>query len=94
MIEELCEKGLSMVMFDFIGLTQEQSRKLIYEIRQGVFNYSSNKNFRVPYSLTLVLDLGGSRILTGTIMNMKVCLIIKYKIIFIQQLVVKMKKIV
>lgn len=89
MIEELCEKGLSMVMFDFIGLTQEQSRKLVFEIRQGVFNYSSNKNCRVPYSLALVLDLGGSRILTGTIMNTKVCLIIKYKITFIQRSVEK-----
>ncbi|XP_060866433.1 pyruvate kinase-like [Metopolophium dirhodum] len=67
LIEEFCESGASMVIFDFNGLSFEQSRKMVYEIRQGVFNYSLKKNNRVPYSMTLVLDLEGSCITTGSI---------------------------
>ncbi|CAI6376921.1 unnamed protein product [Macrosiphum euphorbiae] len=40
LIEEFCESGASMVIFDFNGLSFEQSRKVVYELRQGVFNYS------------------------------------------------------
>jgi len=74
MIEEFCERGVSMVMFDFHDLSYEQSRQMIYDIRQGVFNYSLHKNDQIPYSLTLVLDLIGSRIITGTIYNTNVML--------------------
>ncbi|KAL5240901.1 hypothetical protein ACI65C_008311 [Semiaphis heraclei] len=69
LIEEFCESGASMVIFDFNGLSFEQCRKMILEIRQGVFNYSLKKNNRVPYSMTLVLDLEGSCITTGSILN-------------------------
>ncbi|XP_001944086.1 pyruvate kinase isoform X2 [Acyrthosiphon pisum] len=69
LIEEFCESGASMVIFDFNGLSFEQSRKMVYEIRQGVFNYSLKKNNRVPYSMTLVLDLEGSCITTGSIFH-------------------------
>lgn len=62
-----------MVVFDFNGLSYEQCRKIVNETRQGVFDYSVNNNFRVPYSLALVLDLGGPRITTGNIYNTKVC---------------------
>ncbi|XP_026820468.1 pyruvate kinase-like [Rhopalosiphum maidis] len=69
LIEEFCERGVSMVIFDFNGLTFEQSRKMVFEIRQGVFNYSLKKNNQIPYSITLVLDLGGSCITTGSIFH-------------------------
>jgi len=69
LIEEFCERGVSMVIFDFNGLTFEQSRKMLLEIRQGAFNYSLKKNNQVPYSITLVLDLGGSCITTGSIFH-------------------------
>ncbi|CAI6353367.1 unnamed protein product [Macrosiphum euphorbiae] len=69
LIKEFCESGASMVIFDFNGLSFEQSRKMVYEIRQGVFNYSLKKNNRVPYSMTLVLDLEGSCITTGSIFH-------------------------
>ncbi|CAI6347792.1 unnamed protein product [Macrosiphum euphorbiae] len=69
LIEEFCESGASMVIFDFNGLSFDQSRKMVYEIRQGVFNYSLKKNNRVPYSMTLVLDLEGSCITTGSIFH-------------------------
>ncbi|XP_026820471.1 pyruvate kinase-like [Rhopalosiphum maidis] len=69
LIEEYCENGVSMVIFDFNGLSFEQSRKMVLEIRQGVFNYSHKKNNQVPYSMTLVLDLGGSCITTGRIFH-------------------------
>lgn len=72
LIEELCKKGASMVVFDFQGQFYEQSRKMVYDVRQGVFNFSLNKNDRVPYSLTLVLDLGGPRIVTGTVVETNV----------------------
>lgn len=87
-IETFCERGVSMVIFDFHDLTYEQSRKMVYEIRQGVFNYSLNKNDQIPYSLALVLDLVGSRIITGTIYTTKVKpftnnrLIIRFRDIF------------
>jgi len=67
LIEEFCEKGASMVIFDFNGLSFEQSRNMVFEIRQGVFNYSLKNNNQVPYSMTLVLDLGGSCITTGSL---------------------------
>jgi len=67
LIEEFCERGASMVIFDFNGLSFEQSRKMILEIRQGVFNYSLKNNNQVPYSMTLILDLGGSCITTVSI---------------------------
>ncbi|KAE9541213.1 hypothetical protein AGLY_004458 [Aphis glycines] len=70
-IEEFCESGASVVIFNFNGLSFEQSRKMVFEIRQGVFNYSLKKNNRVPYSMTLVLDLGGSVITTGSILDTK-----------------------
>ncbi|XP_060844178.1 pyruvate kinase-like [Rhopalosiphum padi] len=69
LIEEYCQSGASMVIFDFNGLSFEQSRKMLLEIRQGVFNYSHKKNNQVPYSMTLVLDLGGSCITTGRIFH-------------------------
>ncbi|XP_022172345.1 pyruvate kinase-like [Myzus persicae] len=69
LIEEFCENGASMVVFDFNGLSFEASRKMVFEIRQGVFNYSLKKNNRVPYSMTLVLDLEGSCITTGSIFH-------------------------
>lgn len=72
LIEEFCERGVSIVIFDFSGLSFEQSRKMVFEIRQGVFNYSLKKNNQVPYSMTLVLDLGGSCITTGSIFHTKV----------------------
>ncbi|CAH1731973.1 hypothetical protein AGLY_015454 [Aphis glycines] len=71
LIEEFCERGVSIVIFDFSGLSFEQSRKMVFEIRQGVFNYSLKKNNQVPYSMTLVLDLGGSCITTGSIFHTK-----------------------
>lgn len=71
LIEGFCERGASMVVFDFNGLTYEQCRKMVYEIRQGVFNYSL-KTDRVPYSMATVLDLSGQRITTGNIFNTKV----------------------
>jgi len=71
-IEEFCESGTSVVIFNFNGLSFEQSRKMVFEIRQGVFNYSLKKNNRIPYSMTLVLDLGGSVITTGSILDTKV----------------------
>ncbi|KAL4142261.1 hypothetical protein QTP88_004755 [Uroleucon formosanum] len=69
LIEEFCESGASMVIFDFNGLSFEQCRKMVFEIRQGVFNYSLKKNNRIPYSMTLVLDLEGSCITTGSIFH-------------------------
>lgn len=60
-----------MLVFDFNNLSKEQCRKMVHEIRQGVFNYSL-KNCRVPYSMALVLDLRGPSITTGTILNAKV----------------------
>jgi len=72
LIEEFCENGASVLIFNFNGLSFEQSRKMVFEIRQGVFNYSLKKNNRVPYSMTLVLDLGGSVITTGSILDTKV----------------------
>lgn len=71
LIEGFCERGASMVVFDFNDLTYEQCRKMVYEIRQGVFNYSL-KTDRVPYSMATVLDLSGPRITTGNIFNAKV----------------------
>lgn len=71
-IEEFCESGASVAIFNFNGLSFEQSRKMVFEIRQGVFNYSLKKNNRVPYSMTLILDLGGSVITTGSILDTKV----------------------
>jgi len=73
-IEEFCVCGVSMVKFDFYGLNYNQCQEMVHEIRQGVFNYSLNKNNRIPYCLALVLDLGGPRIMTGSILNSKVCL--------------------
>lgn len=61
-----------MVVFDVNGLSYQDSRKMVYEINQGVFNHSLNKNDRIPYSLSLALDLVGSSILTGTIFKTKV----------------------
>lgn len=72
LIEEFCERGVSMVVFDFDDLSHDQCQSMVDEIRQGVFNYSLNKNHRVPYSLALVLDLKGPRIMTGTVFNSKV----------------------
>ncbi|VVC45084.1 Pyruvate kinase,Pyruvate kinase-like, insert domain,Pyruvate/Phosphoenolpyruvate kinase-like [Cinara cedri] len=69
-IEELCERGVSMVLFDFNKLLYVQRRKMVLEIRQGVFNYSFRTN-RVPYSLSLVLCLNGTSIMTGNILNKK-----------------------
>ncbi|XP_025198002.1 pyruvate kinase-like [Melanaphis sacchari] len=76
-IEELCERGVSMVIFDFNDLSFEQSQKMVLEIRQGIFNYSLKKNNQIPYSMTLVLDLEGSCITTGSIFHTtpKKCLI-------------------
>jgi len=48
LIEEFCERGASMVIFDFNGLSFEQSQKMVFEIRQGVFNYSLKNNNQVP----------------------------------------------
>lgn len=59
-------------MFDFHGLSYEQCRKMVKDIRQGVFDYSVHKNHRVPYSLALVLDLVGTRVTTGTVSNAEV----------------------
>lgn len=70
-IEGLCESGVSMVLFDFNGLSFEQSRKMIYEIRQGVFDFSLRTD-KVPYSLSLVLRLKGTSITTGTIFQSQV----------------------
>lgn len=72
LIENYCERGVSMVVFNINGLSYQDSRKMVYEINQGVFNYSLNKNDRIPYSLSLVLDLAGSCIITGTIFKTKV----------------------
>lgn len=66
-----------MVVFDINGLSYQDSRKMVYEINQGVFNYSLNKNDRIPYSLSLVLDLSGPTIITGTILKTKVRVIRK-----------------
>lgn len=72
LIEEFCERGVSMVVLDFDGLSHDQCQTMVDEIRQGIFNYSLNKNHRIPYSLALVLDLRGPRIMTGTVFNSKV----------------------
>jgi len=72
LIEEFCERGVSMVMFDFHGLPYERCRKMVRDIRQGVFSYSLHKNHRVPYSLALVLDVVGTRMVTGTVSNTQV----------------------
>lgn len=72
LIEEFCERGVSMVMFDFHGLSYEQCRKMLKDIRQGVFNYSLHRNHHVPYSMALVLDLMGTRMMTGTVSNTEV----------------------
>jgi pyruvate kinase len=72
LIEELCENGASVVIFNFDGLSFEQSQKMVLEIRQGVFNYSLKKNNYIPYPMTLILDLGGSIITTGSISDTKV----------------------
>lgn len=69
LIEEFCKRGASMVIFDFNGLSFEQCRKMVFEIRQGVFNFSLKNNNQVPYAMTLVLDLGGSCITTGRIFH-------------------------
>lgn len=61
-----------MVVFDFYGLSAKQCTTMIDEIRNGVFKYSLHKNNKKPYSMTQVLDLGGSRILTGSVLNAKV----------------------
>ncbi|XP_026806465.1 pyruvate kinase-like [Rhopalosiphum maidis] len=70
-IEEICESGASVIIFNFNGLSFEQSQKMVFEIRQGIFNYSLKKNNHVPYSMTLMLDLGGSTITTGSIFDTK-----------------------
>ncbi|XP_060835514.1 pyruvate kinase-like [Rhopalosiphum padi] len=71
LIEELCESGASVVIFNFDGLSFEQSQKMVLEIRHGVFNYSLKKNNYIPYPMTLILDLGGSIITTGSIFDKK-----------------------
>lgn len=67
LIEEFCERGVSMVVFNFNGVTHDQCRRMVNEIRHGVYNYSLNKNMWVPYSLALALEIGGPRIVTGTV---------------------------
>lgn len=79
LIEKYCERGVSMVVFDINDLSYQDCRKMVYEINQGVFNYSLNKNDRIPYSLSLVLDLTGPSIMTGTIFKTKVRIIRKTK---------------
>lgn len=56
-----------MIVLDFNGRSFEENRKMIFEIRQEVFNYSLNKNDGAPYSLALALDLEGPEIITGNI---------------------------
>lgn len=56
-----------MVVFNFNGITHDQCRRMMNEIRHGVYNYSLHKNKCVPYSLALALEIGGPRIVTGTV---------------------------
>lgn len=56
-----------MVVFNFNGITHDQCRRMVNEIRHGVYNYSLHKNNWVPYSLALALEIGGPRIVTGTV---------------------------
>lgn len=84
-----------MIVLNFNGQSFEENRKMVFEIRQEVFNYSLNKNDGAPYSLALALDLEEPGIITGTIYKKNVRLTQKetdnnYKIliIFILQIVV------
>lgn len=84
-----------MIVLNFNSRSFEENRKMVFEIRQEVFNYSLNKNNGAPYSLALALDLEEPGIITGTIYKKNVRLTQKetdnnYKIliIFILQIVV------
>lgn len=76
-IEKFCEKGVSMVVFSFNGLSRELCRKMVNEIRLGIFNFSLEKNDRIPYSMALVLNLDGIGFRTGSVSSTKVSVLFK-----------------
>ncbi|XP_050440040.1 pyruvate kinase-like [Adelges cooleyi] len=67
-VAKFCERGVSMIVVWFNELSNKECQKMIFEIRQGVFNYSLKIN-RIPYSLAIVLNLEGQKIFTGNILK-------------------------